>query len=216
MGPSWIPASDPEAMELAAEALGQALVVGLPTDTVYGLAVDPSQPRAVERLFALKERPRDVAIPVLIGTREQAQVVAGPLEGAAEALTRRYWPGPLTVVVPRGNRFTADLGGPSSARHLVGVRWPDHPVVERLCRALGPLAVTSANPHGEGPATTAQAVSEAFADRAELGAIIDGGVCDGTPSTVVECLGAAVRCLRAGGLPWGEIVDAWPGASPAE
>jgi len=102
MGPIWIPASDPAAMELAAEALGQALVVALPTDTVYGLAVDPSQPQAVERLFALKERPRDVAIPVLIGTREQAQVVAGPLEGAAEALTGRYWPGPLTVVVPGG------------------------------------------------------------------------------------------------------------------
>jgi L-threonylcarbamoyladenylate synthase len=214
VGPTWLPASDPEAMELAADALVQALVVALPTDTVYGLAVDPSRPRAVERLFALKERPREVAIPVLIGTWEQAQLVAGRLEGAAEALTGRFWPGPLTVVVPRANRFAVDLGGPSSTRHLVGVRWPDHPIVQRLCRALGPLAVTSANPHGVGPATTAQAVSEAFADRGELGAIIDGGVCDGTPSTVVECLGAAVRCLRAGALPWGEVVDAWPGESP--
>jgi tRNA threonylcarbamoyl adenosine modification protein (Sua5/YciO/YrdC/YwlC family) len=216
MGPNWLPASDPDAMELAAEALGQGQVVALPTDTVYGLAVDPSQPQAVERLFALKERPRDVAIPVLIGTQEQAELVAGRLEGAAEALTGRYWPGPLTVVVPRGDRFTADLGGPSSSRHLVGMRWPDHPIVERLCRALGPLAVTSANSHGVGPATTAQAVREAFADRGELGAIIDGGVCDGTPSTVVECLGVAVRCLRAGALPWGEIIDAWPGGSHSE
>jgi tRNA threonylcarbamoyl adenosine modification protein (Sua5/YciO/YrdC/YwlC family) len=215
-GPSWVAASDPGAIELSAETLGQGLVVALPTDTVYGLAVDPSRPHAVERLFALKERPREVAIPVLIGAWEQAQTVAGRLDGAADDLAERYWPGPLTLVVPRWSRFTVDLGGTTSARRLVGVRWPDHPFVQLLSRTQGPLAVTSANRHGAAPATTAEAVGKVFAEDGALAAIVDGGVCEGLPSTVVECRGEAVRCLRDGAVPWGEIVEHRPRGSWAE
>ena len=199
--------ADPESLALAAEALRAGAVVAIPTDTVYGLAADPGQPLAVGRLFALKERPSDVALPVLVAGRAQVSAVAGPLDGAARLLADRYWPGPLTLVVPRRRSFTADLGGPSSARQTVGVRWPDHPVVQALCRELGPMAVTSANRHGGPPATRAVAVAEVFAGEHELAVILDGGLCDGTPSTVVGCDGKALRCLRQGAIPWTDLQD---------
>jgi L-threonylcarbamoyladenylate synthase len=199
--------ADPDSLALAAAALRAGTVVAIPTDTVYGLAADPSQPQAVERLFALKKRPSDVALPVLVAGREQVSAVAGPLDGAAERLAGRYWPGPLTLVVPRRPSFTADLGGPPSARQTVGVRWPDHLVVQALCRELGPLAVTSANRHGGPPATRAAAVAEVFAGEPELTLILDGGLCDGAPSTVVEYRGTALRCLRRGAIPWSDLQE---------
>ncbi len=205
MGPHQLAAADPEAKILVAKALREGLVVALPTDTVYGLAVDPSRPQAVDRLFALKERPLEVSLPVLVATWEQAQTVAGRLDSAAEHLAGRYWPGPLTLVVPRRNGFAVDLGGPPSARQTVGVRLPDHPLVQELCRELGPLAVTSANLHGALPATTALEVMEAFARSDGIAVILDGGLCDGSPSTVVECRGPAFRCLREGAIPWNEV-----------
>jgi L-threonylcarbamoyladenylate synthase len=194
-------------MALAAKALSEGSVVALPTDTVYGLAVDPSLPDAVERLFALKERPWDVPLPVLVGTRVQVESVAGQLESAAEHLASRYWPGPLTLVVPRRNGFTVDLGGPPSARRMVGVRWPDHPVIRHLCRELGPLAMTSANLHGSPPGSTADEVAAAFSGVAGLAIILDGGPCNGEPSTVVECRGPATRCVREGAIQWSEIFE---------
>ena len=193
-----------DAFAAAVEALGSGSVVAVPTDTVYGLAVVPSLPDAVERLFSVKERPGDVPLPVLVASWQQVDAVAGHLDSAAERLAIRYWPGPLTLVVPRSAAFSADLGGPPSARATVGVRWPHHPVVARLCRELGPLAVTSANRHGSPPSTTAGEVAAAFSG-AELGVILDGGTCDGTPSTVVECRGPATRCVREGPIPWDEI-----------
>jgi tRNA A37 threonylcarbamoyladenosine synthetase subunit TsaC/SUA5/YrdC len=136
--------------------------------------------------------------------------LAGPLEPAAAALADRYWPGPLTLVVPRVGSFVADLGGPPSARATVGIRWPDHPVTATLCAALGPLAVTSANRHGAAPATTAEEVEQQFAasggaeaegsGAAGLSVLLDGGCCTGTPSTVVECHGRSIKCLRHGAL----------------
>ena len=206
--------AEPEALALAAKALRAGAVVAVPTDTVYGLAVDPSQAEAVAQLFALKERPTDVALPVLVDGREQVSMVAGPLDSAAGHLAERYWPGPLTLVVPRRRTFTTDLGGPRAARHTVGVRWPDHPVVRALCRELGPLAVTSANRHGAPPATRAGEVAETFAGRDELAVILDGGACDGAPSTVVECLGPALRCLREGSIPWLELLEPPGGSEP--
>jgi L-threonylcarbamoyladenylate synthase len=192
------------AVARAVEALRAGSVVALPTDTVYGLAVDPAQPEAVARLFALKERPSDVALPVVIGRLEQLGSLTGPLTGPARSLADRYWPGPLTLVVPRAEGFDADLGGPPAARRTVGVRWPDHPLIQALGREIGPLALTSANRHGAPPATTALDVMRAFPDALDL-AVLDGGVCDGVPSTVVECRGTEVRCLRQGAIPWAEL-----------
>jgi L-threonylcarbamoyladenylate synthase len=209
---SLLPAQDPAAVARAAELLRDGAVVAVPTDTVYGVAADPFQAGAVERLFALKERPVSVAIPVLVAGPEQVESVAGDLEPAARELADRYWPGALTLVVPRRRGFDVDLGGGSSGRWTVGVRWPDHPVIRALCRAVGPLAVTSANAHGRPPATSAKEVLAAFEaplagppPAVRLAAVVDGGVCDGLPSTVVECRGPASRCLREGALPWGVV-----------
>lgn len=193
------------ALRHAATALADGAVVAVPTDTVYGLAVDPAQPEAVARLFELKGRPADVPLPVLVAGPEQVALVAGGLGPAAEALAARFWPGPLTLVVPRRPGFTVDLGGPPAARQTVGVRWPDHPVVVALCELLGPLAVTSANLHGAPPATTADEVASVFAGADQPRVILDGGRCAGTPSTVVECRGPASRCLREGALAWEDL-----------
>jgi L-threonylcarbamoyladenylate synthase len=201
-------AADPQDVVTAAEALAAGGVVAVPTDTVYGLAVDPSRRGAVDRLFALKERPGEVPVPVLVAGWEQVAAVAGPLGSAAASLADRWWPGPLTLVVPRHPAFTADLGGAPASRWTVGVRWPDHPIILALCRAVGPLAVTSANRHGDPPATTAAGVARTFAGDARLDAVLDGGTCDGVPSTVVECRGPASRCLRDGGVPWDELAGA--------
>jgi L-threonylcarbamoyladenylate synthase len=206
----------PEALVVAAQALSRGLVVALPTDTVYGLAVDPDQPGALARLFALKGRPWDVPVPVLVGTPAQVTAVAASLGSAASDLAGRFWPGPLTLVVPRASGFTADLGGPRSTPLTVGVRWPDHPVVERLCGEIGPLAVTSANLHGSPPATTSDQVVRGFPPDAAPAVIVDGGSCDRAPSTVVECVGPTTRCRREGAIPWSEILKVLSaGSAPA-
>jgi tRNA threonylcarbamoyl adenosine modification protein (Sua5/YciO/YrdC/YwlC family) len=196
---------DAGAIALAVSALKSGAVVAVPTDTVYGLAVDPTNPGAVEQLFSLKQRPTDVALPVLVGGTEHVSQVAGALDSAARHLAERHWPGPLTLVVPRRRGFTVDLGGPRSSRQSVGVRWPDHDLVQGLCHSLGPLAVTSANLHGFRPATSAQEVADTFAGSDALAVVLDGGRCEGIPSTVVECRGPAFRCLREGAIPWAEL-----------
>ena len=205
MTPELLAAGEPAARHRAAAALAGGAVVAVPTDTVYGLAVDPAQPEAVTRLFALKGRPADVPLPVLVAGPEQVALVAGDLEPAAAELAARFWPGPLTLVVPRRRGFTVDLGGPPAARKTIGVRWPDHPVVVALCELIGPLAVTSANLHGATPASTATGVTAVFAGSDQPEVVLDGGRCAGTPSTVVECRGPASRCLREGALAWDDL-----------
>ena len=200
MSSQMLAAGEPASLRLAAAALADGDVVAVPTDTVYGLAADPTPPEASARLFALKGRPEDVPLPVLVAGPEQLALVAGELEVAAAELAARFWPGPLTLVVPRRAEFTIDLGGPPAVRQTVGVRRPDHRVVVALCELLGPLAVTSANLHGAEPATTSAQVASAFAGLEGLACILDGGTCDGTPSTVVECRGPASRCLREGAI----------------
>ena len=138
-------------------------------------------------------------------TLDQVDAVAGSLGLAARHLADRYWPGGLTLVVPRAPGFTVDLGGPPAARMTVGVRWPDHPSIDQLCRAIGPLAVTSANRHGAPPATTAAEVLAELSGVEQSVVVLDGGRCAGAPSTVVECRGPATRCLREGAVPWQEM-----------
>jgi tRNA threonylcarbamoyl adenosine modification protein (Sua5/YciO/YrdC/YwlC family) len=215
-----VDAADPRAVEVAVRALSGGLVVAVPTDTVYGLAADPSLPEAVARLFVLKHRPAEVPLPLLVGSSGQVAEVARDLDPFARRLAERFWPGPLTLVLPRRDGFDIDLGGPPSARRTIGVRVPDDPFMLTLCARLGPLAVTSANRHGSAPATTARQVAANFRDGDGDGdggdgpvLIIDGGVRDGTPSTVVECLGSACRGLREGAIPWREIFDQGTGAA---
>jgi tRNA threonylcarbamoyl adenosine modification protein (Sua5/YciO/YrdC/YwlC family) len=179
----------------AAEVLRAGNVAAIPTDTVYGLAADAAQPEAVDLLFELKQRPRDVHIPELVADVEQARLVAVVAAPYVERLLERFWPGALTVVLDR-----VDGGG------TVGVRCPDAAVVRSLCRQVGPLATTSANVHGAPPLTTAAAVIEAFGDSL---AVVDGGVLDGLPSTVVDCTdGAGPVLLRPGAIAFDAILAA--------
>jgi L-threonylcarbamoyladenylate synthase len=181
----------------AVRALGQGQPVGIPTDTIYGLAVDPFRAGATDRIFAAKRRPREVSLPVLVSGVDQALSLSTAVPALALELMARYWPGPLTIVIPAKAGLGADLGDDDLT---VGVRSPDHPVPLALCAAVGPLATTSANRHGEPPMTTATEVASAFGDAVPV--VLDGGVCSGSPSTVVDCTGQELKLLREGRIPW--------------
>jgi L-threonylcarbamoyladenylate synthase len=189
---------DPAALAAAAAALGAGLVVGLPTDTVYGLAVDARRPGAVDRVFVAKQRPRHVELPVLVADLGQALDLAGDLPAGTRALMEGFWPGALTLVVLRRPGLTLDLG---ERVDTIGLRCPDHPVARALCRAAGPLATTSANRHGEPPAQQAAPVAEMEG----VALVLDAGRCAGQPSTVVDCTGDELRLLRQGALPWAAV-----------
>ncbi|MGH9130580.1 MAG: L-threonylcarbamoyladenylate synthase [Acidimicrobiales bacterium] len=186
----------PQALEQAASALRSGLVVGIPTDTVYGLAVDPSRSGAVDRLFALKARPGSVALPVLVADVDQARGLA-VCTPAAEALMAAWWPGGLTLVLASLPGLGLSLGGDGAT---IGLRCPAHPVPVALARMVGPIATTSANLHGSAPVETAEALSAQLGEGVAV--ILDAGPCTGPSSTVVDCTGPELRCLREGSIAW--------------
>jgi L-threonylcarbamoyladenylate synthase len=187
-------------LTLAVAALEAGDVIAVPTDTVYGLAVRLSA-AGVESVCAMKGRPGDLALPVVVASIEQARGLAAAWPSSADALARRFWPGALTLVVAAPPALGALVGGPGDS---VGLRWPRHGVLNELCAALGPLAVTSANRHGAPPASGIDDVVRTFAADGPAVAV-DGGLCDGAPSTVADCTADPVRRLRDGGVPWGAI-----------
>jgi L-threonylcarbamoyladenylate synthase len=174
-------------------------VVVIPTDTVYGVGVSVAAPGAIETLFELKGRPTSKPIPVL-GADIAALSAVVDFDERAEMIASRFWPGPLTLVLPRAPGFSTDLGGDGAEG--IAVRVPAHNLALELLRASGALAVTSANPSGDTPATT---IEEARAYLgAGVGAYLDGGVCDGVPSTVVSLLEGATL-VREGPISLEEI-----------
>jgi tRNA threonylcarbamoyl adenosine modification protein (Sua5/YciO/YrdC/YwlC family) len=195
----------PPEIDDALAALRRGAVVAVPTDTVYGLAVDPTHPGATDALFSIKGRPAGSDLPVLVASIEDADRLAGPagLGPTSRHLAEVFWPGALTIVVARRSGLGWALG-----EHVttIGLRCPDHVLARRLCADIGPLATTSANLHGLPPCTDAAAVHAVFADR--IAAIVDGGRCDGAPSTVVDVTGEVPRCLRVGAIAWTEVVGA--------
>jgi L-threonylcarbamoyladenylate synthase len=201
VGPPVLGADDRSALDRAAEALADGLVVAIPTDTVYGLAARIDRPQAMAAIFEAKDRPAGLALPVLVGRWHQAREVAGSWPRTASMLAARFWPGPLTVVVPVDPALGAHLGGNGTS---VGLRRPRHKFVQALCRRAGPLATTSANRHGEPPCTTVAELQVAFAADA-VGLMIDGGTCDRAPSTVVDCTVSPPGCLREGAIAWSWI-----------
>ena len=169
------------------EALRRGEVVAIPTDTVYGVAVTVGHSAA---LFALKERPTDVALPVLIADPQDAARYAT----FAFDLTQ-HWPGALTIVGTRTAESSVwDLGGDDAT---IGLRCPADDDLRGLLREVGPLITTSANKHGQPPCTSAAEVRAALG---ETIAILDGGVRNGQPSTVVDATQNPVRVLRQGAV----------------
>lgn len=193
----------PGIVEELVDAIGRGEVVSVPTDTVYGLAADPCQAGAAARLFAVKRRPESVALPVLVASTADALALADPVaRPRLEVLARRYWPGPLTLVVERSPDVTLHLGGDPGT---VGLRCPGHPLVRELCARVGPLAVTSANRHGDTSCRTADEVREVFGDAM---VVLDGGDCGGIPSSVVSLVAGEVRLLRAGPVGVDDVIRA--------
>lgn len=191
-----------DAIEEAAKWIVTGGLVAIPTDTLYGLAVDPFRRDAVERLFAAKERPLDRAVPLIAADAAQVAAAIGPLPPLGTRLAERYWPGPLTLVVPAPRGMAPRVMGDGGT---VGVRVPRHDVARAIARACGrPITATSANVSGR-PATADPAeVEETLGDRVDL--LIDvGPTAGGAPSTIVDVTGAEARLVRAGAIPWDEI-----------
>lgn len=196
-----LPASE-EAIATAARILAEGGLVAFPTDTVYGVGAHVFQPDAVERIYVAKIRPRDKAIPILLARADDLPLVAEGITETAWLLAERFWPGGLTLVLPRKDNVPdiVSAGGPT-----VAVRVPDHPVFLALIAALGaPLAGTSANLSGRPSPVTAQEVEAELGGRIEL--ILDGGRCPGgTPSTVLDLTADPPTILRAGAIGVEEI-----------
>ena len=200
-------ATPPEgAIAAAVDALRQGDIIGIPTDTVYGLAADPWHSGASDRLFLVKGRPRNVELPVFVAGRDQAMDLAEALPDTAAALMAEFWPGALTIVVPRRADLAADLGEDDAT---IGLRCPAHPVPLELCRRFGPYATTSANRHGQPPVTDAAVLAR---DLPGVELVLDAGACSGEPSTVVDATGEVPKLLRAGSIPWERITEVTAGA----
>jgi L-threonylcarbamoyladenylate synthase len=193
-----------DAIAAGVEALRDGDIVGVPTDTVYGLAADPWHSGAADRLFQLKGRSRSLELPVLVADLDQALGLVMSLPDAAMRLMKAFWPGALTLVLPRRPDVTADLGDDDET---IGIRCPAHPVPIALCREFGPIATTSANRHGAPPLTTAARLAETLHG---VAVVLDAGACEGAPSTVVDATGESPRLLREGAVPWEQILAAIP------
>jgi len=187
-------------IETAAAILRQGGVVAFPTETVYGLGADASNPAAVRRIFEIKGRPADHPLIVHLADKSQLSQWAREVPEAARLLAEHFWPGPLTLILPRSQHVSDVVTG---GQDTVGLRVPSHPVALALLRAMGPagaLAAPSANRYGRISPTTAEHVREELGDSVDM--ILDGGPCQvGLESTIVSFVGNTATVLRPGGIP---------------
>lgn len=201
-----INAENPEAslVQYAADQIRAGQVLGMPTDTFYGLAADPFNLRAVDRVYDIKSRSRHKPLSLLIESVDQAEDLARPLPQEFHALVRRFWPGPMTIIVRAASRLplkvTANTGN-------VALRVPNSRIALSVIKAAGiPITATSANLSGAAECTTAVAVRDQLQDRIPL--IVDGGTSPReVASTIVDLTDdeARWRILREGAIPAEEI-----------
>lgn len=187
----------PLMIDRAIDAIHAGLIVGLPTDTVYGIGADPFDEDAVESLFAAKGRPGVKPIPILAAGLEELGAIAR-IDEATRDRVAPLWPGGLTLVLPRLSGMPRWLGDHSA--DSVGVRVPDHAVALELLRAVGPLAVTSANRSEDAP--TRDEVEARTALGGAVAVYLVGRGSGGPPSTVVDLTGPSPRVLRRGAVEW--------------
>ncbi len=200
----WVDPAAPQrdAIEEAAKWILAGRIVAIPTDTLYGLAVDPFSAAAVEALFAAKRRPADRAVPLVAADRRQVEATIGALSPLAARLADRGWPGPLTLVVPAPRALAPAL---AAGTGTVGVRVPNHDVARAIASlAERPITATSANVTGEPATDDPDRVEAALGNAIEM--LVDiGRTPGGAPSTVVDVTGRAPRLVREGAVGWNEI-----------
>jgi L-threonylcarbamoyladenylate synthase len=193
---------DPAAVGTAARAVQRGGIVAMPTDTLYGLAVNPFNATALEAIRRLKDRSADRAIPLVAADVEQIAATLGVLPMLARLLAARFWPGPLTMLMPAPERLPAEVTGGTGR---VGVRVPAHAVTRALCAACGmPLTATSANKSGQPATNDPDAVAASLG--AGIDVLLDAGVTPGgPPSTIIDVTDATPRVIRQGAIPWESI-----------
>jgi L-threonylcarbamoyladenylate synthase len=191
-----------DAIEEAATWIRGGGVIAIPTDTLYGLAADPFNRAAVARVFDVKGRDADRALPLVAADVAQVVHDIGPLTAAAERLVARFWPGPLTLILPAPLRLADAVTGGTDR---VGVRVPANPVTRSVCAAVGyPVTATSANISGQPPTADPDVVEQTLGDRLDY--LLDtGSTPGGLPSTIVDVSGPAPRLVRAGAISWDAI-----------
>ena len=191
-------------MARAVEVLRAGGVVAIPTDTLYGLAACAFDVDAVLRVFEIKGREYSAALPLLLGDPEDVSLCASSVPAAARRLAERFWPGPLTIVLPRADRVPEVLTG---GRSTVALRVPDHPVPRHLARSLGtPITGTSANLSGAEPARSASGVARQLGGMLDM--VFDGGrLPESPPSTVVDLAVSPPRVVRAGAISGHELEE---------
>lgn len=198
-----LPASSNDTILRALAVLDAGGLVAFPTDTVYGVGALAFDGQAIESIYTAKDRPVEKAIPILISDPAELENVGIDIPESARRLASRFWPGPLTILVPK----RADLPKSVSTTSTVGVRVPDHEIARALLRAAGPLAVTSANLSGAPSPVTAEEVYEQLGGRVPL--IIDGGrTPGGLPSTLVDCTAPELKILREGPILMEDLISA--------
>jgi len=192
--------SSERTLSIAVQILREGGLVVFPTDTVYGIGCDLWQPRAIDRLYLAKRRPRELAIPVLVSSLEAINSVARDIPPQLERLAERFWPGGLTLVVPRRPELPEAL---CAGKDTVAIRMPAHAFALALIEAMGgALAVTSANLSGEPAPRT---VNEAMADL-EADLYVDGGSCpEGVASTIVDLSVEPPCLLRRGAIEFDRV-----------
>lgn len=187
----------PESLEEAGRVLRAGGTVAFPTETVYGLGADALNPAAIEKIFAAKGRPMDNPLIVHIADWQQLSLLTKDPPSALYQLGERFWPGPLTLIVPRHPRVPAEV---SAGLSTVALRWPDHPVAVALIKVAGiPLAAPSANRSGKPSPTRAQHVKDDLEGKIDM--ILDGGPTGvGMESTVLDLTQDPPVILRPGGV----------------
>ncbi|HOQ68939.1 MAG TPA: L-threonylcarbamoyladenylate synthase [Anaerolineaceae bacterium] len=197
-----LPADNPASIETALDLLTEGEIVAFPTDTVYGLGANAFYSPGIIKLFEAKGRDANKAIAVLIGDNGHLDLLTDFLSANARKLIKHFWPGGLTIVVPKKK----DLPELLSAGSSIGIRMPNHNIALELLNKFGPLATTSANLSGKNNPHNAGDVMNQLNGRVPL--ILDGGRCPGgVPSTVVDCSTDEVRILRPGAISH-EAIDA--------
>jgi L-threonylcarbamoyladenylate synthase len=193
---------DRAAIARAADVLRGGGLAAIPTDTLYGLAADAFKPEAVARVFDVKGRASDRALPLVAASLGQVLQYFGALPAIGALLAERFWPGPLTLVLGAPDSLPPDVTGGLAT---VGIRIPAHAVTTALCGACGvPLTATSANLTGEPPTDDPDSVVRALGDTIDV--LVDAGrTPGGAASTIVDVTGAEPRLVRAGAIAWEEV-----------